>query len=126
MSLQNYADKLMDEYHLHITTPERKAELEPMIEGVREYLQSMLNPHTERARLMSTMKAAQQVESTDDKIKVNCEMFYRFLELGGDVSEVPQELKDLQLGSKPHSPAMSVPKGLFDNVEGFKELNDEE
>lgn len=25
-----------------------------------------------------------------------------------------------------HSPPMSVPKGLFDNVEGFKELNDEE
>lgn len=116
----------MEEFHDPKTTEERKAQLEYMMEGVREYLQAMLNPHTPRARLMRTLEAAQQVASTSDKIKTNCDFFYRFLELGGDLEEVPQELKDLQLSAKPHSPAMGVPKGTFDDVKGFKELSDDE
>lgn len=95
MSLQNFASILMEEYHAPNTTPERKAELEIATTEVREYLQTMLNPHTDRARLMSTMKAAQQVESTRQQIKDNCSFFHRFLELGGDIAEVPKELQDL-------------------------------
>jgi len=126
MSIQNLFLEGMSDCMNTSLTPEQYKINEAHVIKVREFLEKMLHPHSERAIMLRAFEDALEDPDTDPSLKKDLLLHIHLLQIGGDLKFVPEELKTLQKGyvmkpeleplnitetpiRTPHSPPMGFP-----------------